>query len=171
MRRLAMFTALAVAATTAGITTTVAEPPNDPYDDVRRDRYRMPLFDDYVFTNDDVYIDRDRPYRYERRFQRDFRGRWIPIAEGYAAESGRVFIKPNLAGLRKLRIEGVRGAPVIQQVKVEYFHGIGGQTFRLGTRLAPGSGEVLDLHHNRGIRRIIVYPDPRYRGRYSVFGA
>jgi hypothetical protein len=50
---------------------------------------------------------------------------------------------------------------VIEQVRIDYLDGGGGQTVRRDTRLRPGTGETIDLHRNAGIGRIVVSTNPR----------
>src|SRR3954468_7768596 len=69
---------------------------------------------------------RDRPdgWRHERydhygrsHFNTDFRGRWISLGGGFNANNHRQFIAVNgQSRFNRIRIEGVRGEPVIQKV-------------------------------------------------------
>lgn len=101
------------------------------------------------------------------------RAGWVTLAEAYSADSERQFI--NLEGrggeFRRLRIEGVRGEPVITRVAIEYMDR-DMQIVDLNERLSRGEGEVIQLHgRGQRINRIIVYTDPeRGRGRYTVYG-
>lgn len=115
---------------------------------------------------------RDRYDRYnDSHWSRDFRGRWMTLASGFSAQSQRQFIATRGARLSKLRIEGVRGAPVIQKIAIEFGDGTS-QAVDLDMRLPRGAGEVIDLNGaTRRVNRIIVYSDPRTRGSYSVYGA
>jgi hypothetical protein len=120
-----------------------------------------------------VNWNRERYDRYEgSRWHREFRGRWTPLATGYNARSERQFI--NLGGrgaYRKLRIEGVRGEPVILKIAIEYADRTN-QAVEYREALPRGAGEVIDLNGDvRRINRIIVYTDPGSRGSYSVYGA
>src|SRR5688500_5213969 len=105
MRRLAVLTTLAIAASS----TAYAEQP------VHRDRYG----DRYDDRFGDRTWDRDRYERYDgSRWHRDYRGRWIPLAQRYSADTNRQFINMRGKGGRfsRLRIEADRGAPVLNQV-------------------------------------------------------
>jgi len=116
---------------------------------------------------------RERYDRYDRsHWYRDFRGRWEPLARGYSARTERQFI--NIGGhgrYRKLRIEAVRGEPVLLKIAIEFMDGTA-QAVEYREVLPAGTGEVIDLNGgDRRIKRIIVYTDPRSRGSYSVYGA
>jgi hypothetical protein len=115
---------------------------------------------------------RDRYDRYNTsHWSRDFRGRWRTLASGFSAQSQRQFINTNGQRLSKLRIEGVRGAPVIQKIAIEFGDGTT-QAVDLDMRLSRGTGEVIDLNGaTRRVNRIIVYSDARTRGSYSLYGA
>jgi hypothetical protein len=152
MRRLAVLTTLALAASST------AYADRDRYGDRYDSRYDR---------------DRDRYDRYgDSRWSRDYRGRWVPLASRYSAESQRQFISLRGKGGRftRLRIEADRGAPVINQVAIEYTDG-NTQKVRLDSRLPRGSGEVIRLNRGQRINRIIVYSEPGYGGAYSVYGA
>jgi hypothetical protein len=98
---------------------------------------------------------------------------WVTLADAYSADSERQFI--NLLGrggeFHRLRIEGVRGAPVITRVAIEYMDR-DMQVVDLNQRLSRGEDEVIRLNgRGQRINRIIVYTDPaRGGGKYSVFG-
>lgn len=98
---------------------------------------------------------------------------WVTLAESYSADSERQFI--NLLGrggeFRRLRIEGVRGEPMITRIAIEYMDR-DMQVVDLNERLSRGEDEVIQLHgRGQRINRIIVYTDPvRGRGRYTVYG-
>src|SRR5438045_3148483 len=68
------------------------------------------------------FADRENSERYDRSHRaRDFHGRWFPLATRYSANEHRQFI--NIRGaerLDKLRIEADRGAPVINQIAIQY---------------------------------------------------
>lgn len=120
-----------------------------------------------------VNWNRERYDRYEgSRWHRDRAMRWQPLATGYNARTDRQFI--NLAGrgaYRKLRIEGVRGEPVILKIAIE-FADRSNQAVEYRESLPAGTGEVIDLNGDaRRINRIIVYTDPHSRGSYSVYGS
>jgi hypothetical protein len=67
-----------------------------------------------------------------------------------------------------LRIEGVRGAPVINRITIQYMDDKS-QIVNLNARLPRGTGEVIRLNGHRPIKRVIVYTEPGYGGAYSVF--
>ena len=127
--------------------------------------------------------DRDRDHndgawtreRYEHyghsHWAKDFRGRWAPLAQGYSARSDRQFINLGGARYRKLRVEAVRGEPVILKIAIEFADKTN-QAVEYRESLPAGTGEVIDLNGgDRRINRIIVYTDPHSRGSYSVYGA
>jgi len=167
MTRLALLTALALSASSFAY----ADPPYD------RDRDRDRLGDrDRRGDRYDQRTDweRDHYNRYDNsRWNRDFRGRWVPLAERYSTQSSRQAI--NLRGeggrFRQLRIESVRGTPLIHQIAIDYVNDPNTQVVKLNIRLPRGAGEVVRLNGDRRIKRIIVYVDPRYGGQYSIYGA
>lgn len=171
MRRLALLTTLVVAASSAAYASPHQANPDRVADDDRYgdrdDRYRD-RYDRY----DQERWERDRYDRYgDSRWAREYRSRWVPLAWRYSADSNRQFINLRGRGGRftKLRIEADRGAPVINQVAIEYLDGVT-QKVRLDTRLPRGAGEVIRLNGRSRIQRIIVYTEPGYRGQYSVYG-
>ena len=95
--------------------------------------------------------------------------RWVTLADHYSAESNRQFITVNSGGFRRIRVEAVRGTPVIQQVKVEFNDVPDMQTVKMDARLTPGQGQTISLN-GRDVKRVIVYTDPAYGGAYSVYG-
>lgn len=161
MRGFALLTTLALTAGTAAYA--------QPVRDDERVQWRDPDRD--VNRNDNGWS-RDRYDRYyDSHWARDFRGRWMPLARGYSAQSDRQFIMLRGTRLSKLRIEGVRGAPLIQKIAIEFGDG-SSQAVDLDMTLPRGAGEVIDLNgRTRRVNRIIVYTDPRNRGSYSLYGA
>lgn len=161
MRRIALLTTIAL-----GIPVAALAQPGDRARVEIRDRDR------------DIGIEwrRDRYDRYDdyRRGPawRDYRGRWVSFGRGYNASNQRQFIHVSGSGrFRMIRIEGVRGEPVVQKVLVEFENG-SHQAIELDTSLRRGVGEVIDLNgRDRRISRIVVYTDPRSRGAYAVYGA
>jgi hypothetical protein len=160
MRRIALLTAIAVAAPMVAFAQ-----PSRVY---VRDR------DDVYDRDRDVTItfSRDRYDRYDRsRWARDFRGRWQPLARANSTNSDRQFIPVRGETFRKIRVEAVRGRPVIQKIAIEFMDR-STQAVDLDMQLRRGEGEVIDLNGGvRRINRIIVYTDPRTRGAYSLYGA
>jgi hypothetical protein len=143
-----------------------------------------PIAAAYAQPRGEVRIEvRDRPdgWRHERydhygrsHFNTDFRGRWTSLGGGFSASNHRQFIAVNgQSRFNKLRIEGVRGEPVIQKITIEFAGRQGGsQSVDFNEALPNGAGEVIDLNgDDRRISRIIVYTDPRSRGSYSVYGS
>lgn len=152
MKTLALITALTVGGTTAAL----AQP-------AVRVEVREPI----------VYVrERDHYDRYQdSHIHRDFRGRWTPLARAYSAQSERQFIHVNNGALRKLRVEAVRGRPVIEKVVIEFADRTT-QAVEINSTLDNGQGEVIDLNGGtRRVNRVIVYTNPRARGSYSVYGA
>jgi hypothetical protein len=157
MRGIALVTTLAMSIGTAAVASPVRV--------ADRDDVRVQIRTDAGWTHD----------RYDRyndsRWSRDFRGRWRTLASAYTTQGQRQFIHVSGGRLSKLRIEGVRGAPVIQKVAIEFGDG-SSQAIDLNMRLPRGAGEVIDLNGStRKVNRIIVYADPQTRGSYSVYGA
>ena len=161
MRRIAICTVLAVAAPTA---VAIAQPPQQTY---QRDRDR-----DRDRDRGDGGWTRDRYDRYgQSHWSRDFRGRWVGLARAFSARTERQFIHVDGGRYRKLRVEAVRGEPVIRKIAIEFGDGTA-QAVDVDMRLPAGAGEVIDLNGGaRNIKRIIVYSDPRSRGSYSIYGA
>jgi hypothetical protein len=173
MKRLALLTTFALAASASSAFAwpwawTRENPdrvhaPDRDVDDTY-DRYNDDRYDDF-YTHDhyDRYTD--------SRWERDYRGHWQVLAERYTAQTDRQFI--NLRGqagrLHRLRIEAVRGNPVIHQIAIEYTDG-NTQVVKLETRLPRGAGEVIRLNPDQPVHRIIVYTEPRFGGAYSIFG-
>ncbi|MGH9889401.1 MAG: hypothetical protein ACREBE_27960 [bacterium] len=160
MRGIALFTTLAMSFGTAAFASPVRVADRD---DVRVQ----------VRSNDpNGQWTRDRYDRYNgSHWSRDFRGRWMTLARAYTSQSDRQFIHVKGQRLTKLRIEGVRGAPLIQKIAIEFGDG-STQAVDLDMRLARGAGEVIDLNGGaRRVDRIIVYADTRSRGSYSLYGA
>jgi hypothetical protein len=117
--------------------------------------------------DDTYYGDRERYDRYENwRGRRDYDQRWLTIANMYSAETNRQFLHLRDQVYDKLRIEAVRGAPMINQIAVLYANGTT-QVVKLRERLPWGAGEVIRLNREP-IRRVVVYTDPRYGGAYSI---
>ena len=165
MTRLALLTALALSASSFAY----ADPPYDRDRFGDRDRDRRGDRTDQR----DGRFDRERYDRYDRsRWSRDFRGRWLPLAENYSArnKAQQIILRGQNGRFRRIRIEAVRGAPVITQITVQY-EDDSSQIVQLNERLMRGAGEVISLNNNQPIRRIIVYTDPRVRGAYSIYGA
>ena len=163
MRGIALLTTLAMSFGTAAVASPVRVADRDDARVQWRDRH----------DNDpNGQWSRDRYDRYnDSHWSRDFRGRWMTLASAYSAQSQRQFIPVRGRGLSKLRVEGVRGAPVIQKIAIEFGDGTS-QAVDLDMRLPRGSGEVIDLNGGvRRVNRIIVYTDPRTRGSYSIYGA
>jgi hypothetical protein len=118
--------------------------------------------------------DRERYQRYDgSRWSRDtYRNRWVPLAYQYSAGTNKQNIKLQGKGGRfdRIRVEADRGAPVINQVAIEYLDG-NTQVIKLNARLPRGAGEVIRLNGDRRINRIVVYTEPGFGGAYSVYGA
>jgi uncharacterized membrane protein YkoI len=117
--------------------------------------------------------DRDRYDRYDNsRSSREYRGRWVSLANGYSANASRQFInlKGRAGSFDKIRLEADRGSPVFKQVAIEFTDG-NTQVVRIDSRLPRGAGEVIRLNGNARINRIIVYTEPTRGGSYSVYGA
>jgi len=121
---------------------------------------------------------RDRAWQHDRydsydqsHWNREFRGRWVSLGNGYKAYNARqqIAVDPNNR-YRKIRIEGTSGAPMVTRVMVEFGNGQR-QVVDLNERLNGGAGSVIDLNGDtRHIRRIVVQTDGRSRGEYAVYG-
>jgi hypothetical protein len=129
---------------------------------------------DRVYDRDDrdavVIFRHDRYENWNRTHWYQQSGRWQPLARYYSARTDRQFIPVNGGRFSKIRIEAVRGEPVILKVAIEFMNRTT-QAVDLDARLTRGAGEVIDLNGGeRRINRIIVYTDPRARGAYSLYG-
>jgi hypothetical protein len=147
MKRIAFFTAAAMAFSTAAMAQPRAEV--------------------------NVQWNRERYTGYETsHWRKDFKGRWTPLATGYNAHTERQFINVGGPGrYRKLRLEAVRGNPVVLKIAIEFANKTT-QVVEYRESLPAGTGEVIDLNGDtRKINRIIVYSDPNSRGSYSLYGA
>jgi len=157
MRTMALLTALAMSAATAAY----ADPPRT-YDR------------DHDHDHDhDANITRDHYDRYTHsHWAKDFHGRWAPLTQIGAIRGERQFGPAyNNKGFRKIRVEAVRGEPMITQVKIQFMNDTL-QVVDMNMSLPAGAGEVIDLNGDvRQIRRVIVYTDPQTRGAYTVYGA
>jgi hypothetical protein len=178
MRRLVILAALAMGPGSIAS----AQTPHSPY--WERERYGDRDYNrDYTYDRDgyydgtrydDGYYDRDgrRVYDYWNA-----RRRWTPLAQENGASNERQFI--NVAGrggrFNRLLVEGVRGAPVIHRVAVEFEDWNGRatntQVWDVHRRLPRGADQVIDLGGRKRIHRIIVYTEPSHRGAYSIYGA
>jgi hypothetical protein len=118
----------------------------------------------------------DIPYHHqrydERRWGRDFRGRWRVLAQDYSARADRQFINLRGAGGRfeRLVVQAVRGNPVIHKIAIEYLDNPNTHVVNLETQLPEGESEVIRLDGSQRINRIIVYTEPRFGGSYTIFG-
>jgi hypothetical protein len=123
-----------------------------------------------VQRDGDAGWSRDRYDRYNgSHWSRDFRGRWTSLGTA-TTQAQREFV-PRGGRLNKLRVEATRGAPAIVSMTIEFSDG-STQAVNLDMRLERGAGEVIDLNgRNRKVHRVIVYPDPRTRGAYALYGA
>ena len=121
-----------------------------------------------------VVFKRDRYDRFERSrwASRDYRARWNALGGAYNAQIDAQTIHLDGKRYGKLRIEGLRGAPVIQRMQVTFANG-GTQMVDLNMRLSSGVGEVIDLEgaRDRRISQIVVFSAPRTSGTFAVYGA
>lgn len=141
MRRLALLTTLALAGGT--LTATADHPWRD------RDHRR----DDYSY----------------REARRD-RG-WVQLAPVHKArtETNQIMLNGRHQRIHKLRIQAVRGTPVIYKVTIDYMNRPA-QVVSLSSRVVRGDSEVIPIDPNARIQRILVYSEPRYGGAYTVLG-
>lgn len=162
MKRILLITALSIAGSMSASAQPYRPAPSPQVD--RRDDHR-----DYDGAD---YFERERaPYqRFDRtRWHRDFQSRWVTLASGYSATTTRQNLPMNGRSYDRLRIEGVRGNPMITQIQVIYTNGTI-QKIDLGVRLGNGGGEVLRLNASP-IQRIVVNVEPRFGGAYSLHAA
>jgi hypothetical protein len=122
-------------------------------------------------TTEPTYASHEPAYRNERPSGR-VSSRWVTIADRNAADNGRQFISVNGGEFRRLRLEAVRGAPVIQKVAIEFVNDPNVQVIDINARMSDGQSHDIDLNGGRRqINRIVVYTEPGYGGAYSIFGA
>ena len=116
---------------------------------------------------------RDRDNRREGYGYRDARRDrgWVQLAPIQTArnQTQQIMLDGNHQRIRKLRIQAVRGAPVITRVTIDYLNREP-QVVTVNSRVVRGDGEVIRIDPNARIQRIIVYTEPRYGGAYSVLG-
>jgi hypothetical protein len=116
---------------------------------------------------------RDRDHRRDGYGYRDNRdNRWRPIAQTQYArsDSQQILLYGNHPRYRALRIQAVRGAPVIQAITIQYINRPA-QYIKLHQRIVPGNDEIIRLDSPAKIQRVIVYTEGRYGGAYTVLGA
>lgn len=97
---------------------------------------------------------------------------WVQLADRYSADAPSQQIDLRGRGeFRKIRVEGARGAPVINKVTIDYSDDEPAQVVPIHEQLSPGEGRDIDLNGGRRpVKRIIVYAEPGYGGAYSVLG-
>lgn len=123
----------------------------------------------------DIYIETDRDRdrydrrydrydRYDRRFDREHAVALGSHLSGYQ----EVWLNGQHHDIRRIVIQGERGAPYIRQVTVDYEHG-GPTAVRFDQRLRRGESRVIRVDH-RPIKRIVINTAQTNRGSYSIFG-
>jgi len=96
--------------------------------------------------------------------------RWVTLADHYSAETrSQQILTRGMGEFRRIRIEGVGGTPVIDQVTIDY-ENQPPQIVRLDARLTPGQGRTIPLRGDGAVKRVIVYSDPGYGGQYNLYG-
>ena len=154
MRKLALFTTLVL---TASAGSALAS----PWDWSRQWSHDH---DDYDDTSDEGPVT-------HQHWAHDARGRWVPLARHKSAFTNHQIVLQGEGGpMRRISIQADRGAPVVTRVTVEFIGGQTPQITNVNRRLPSGTNEVISLNRNRGVKRIIVYTEPRFGGAYSVFG-
>ena len=134
-----------IAATLLGISTAYAEQPGRP-----------------------VY-----PEPFDRRGNESIgkQANWVPLAERYTANTDRqdIEVGGQIGRFRLLRLQAVRGRPVIHRLDVEFLDRTHRQ-YNIESALDQG-GIVVRLHGGqRGIRRITVFTEPSHHAAYEIFG-
>jgi hypothetical protein len=159
MRTIALLTALVMSAATAAY----ADPPRTYDRDRDRDRDRE--------AGVSVTVSRDHYDHYgQSRWSREYHGRWTPLSPYATLPNTRQFVPAGNQHFRKLRIEGLRGEPMIAKVAIQFDNGAT-QIIDVNTSFPAGAGEVLDLAGGvRSVHRVIVYSEPHSRGSYTVYG-
>lgn len=114
---------------------------------------------------------RDRNHRDDYGYREVRREAWTPIAESQYAhtDTQQILLYGNHPRYRALRIQAVRGAPVIKTITIQYINRPA-QYVRLHHRVMPGSDEFIRLESAARIQRVIVYTEGRYGGAYTVLG-
>ena len=155
MRKLALFTTLVL---TASAGSAIA----GPWDWAR----------DWSRDHDRDSGDRYRDRHGDQHWSHDARGRWVPLARhaSGSAPQQQIVLQGQGGPMRRLNIQADRGAPVVTRVTVEFMDGQAPQITNINRRLPSGANEVIRLSRNDGVKRIIVYTEPRFGGAYSVFG-
>src|SRR5258705_4738451 len=91
--------------------------------------------------------------------------RWVTIADRYSADNDRQFISVGGGEFHRLRLEAVRGAPVIHKVAIEFMNDPNVQVIDVNERMRDGESKSIDLNGGRRqINRIVVYTEPGYGG-------
>ena len=122
-------------------------------------------------TADSQWRDRDHR-RNDYSYREGPRNRdWVRLAPVHNArtETNQIMLNGRHRRIHKLRIQAVRGAPVIYKVTIDYMNRQP-QVVSLQSRVVRGTGEVIHLDPNARIQRILVYSEPRYGGAYTVLG-
>lgn len=100
-------------------------------------------------------------------------GDWVELASPTRAKHGTEFIivGKEAGGFGKLRIDAVKGAVPVKQVRVSFSDGRS-KVFRLNKRLdAKRQRSVtVELPTTKEIDQIVVVTDRRAKGEYSVHG-
>lgn len=96
--------------------------------------------------------------------------RWVTLADRYSgATPSQQILTRGMGDFRRIRIEGAGGAPVIDHVTIDY-ENQPPQIVPVQARLTPGQGKTIPLNGDGAVKRVIVYSDPAYGGRYNVYG-
>ncbi len=160
MKRLAFLSSVAISVSTAAHAQPVTSDLDRP-DEAAAAGQEHGFFGDYIYLATTTGADLSPEAR-------DVRGGWIPVARDLSATTSRQSLEgPAGEGFRRLRIESDLGAPLVQQVVVNYVDGTS-QKIRVYARLPRGLEQEVDI--DRGaICKIVVHTDPAFGGAYSVY--
>jgi hypothetical protein len=99
---------------------------------------------------------------------------WVELASPTPAKHGTEFIlvDEDAGGFGKLRLDAVKGAVPVKQVRVVFADGTT-RSYRLDKRIDAKRHTSLyvDLRTTQNISQIVVVTDPRSRGEYAVYGS
>lgn len=98
-------------------------------------------------------------------------GGWVELAAATPASHGREFIPVEATRYVRLRIEAVKGRPIIQMLRLTYASGKR-EVIRvdalLGTRRTPSA--FVELRGSDELEMIVVLTDRDSSGTYAVYG-
>lgn len=101
-------------------------------------------------------------------------GEWVELATPTPARHGSTFIivGEEAGGFGVLRIDAVKGAAVVKQVRVSFSDGKS-KVFKVNKRIDTKRKKsiTLTLPTTRELDQVVVVTDRKSRGEYAVFGS